>query len=210
VGSFDELLRRPHGVLRPGHRPGDFLGHRVLTDDGKVCLAPQPLLDAAGGFEAAFRQEREGDGLRLIGRRTMRTHNSWTHNSERFLRHDGPTNHLFVAPADAARLGLSEGQIADVTSATATVRVPVHVTDEMMPGTVALAHGWGHQGAPGLSVARRARGVNVNLLAPDGPDSVEPLSGMSRLTAIEVTVTPATGPQDLSSWSGLPATPLRA
>jgi hypothetical protein len=84
------------------------------------------------------------------------------------------------------------------------VRVPIQLLDDLMPGTVALPHGWGHQGAPGLSVASRTSGVNVNLLAADGVEAVEPVSGMSRLTGIPVQVTPAAGPPDPGHWSGLP------
>ena len=67
------------------------------------------------------------------------------------------------------------------------------------------ADGWGHQGAPGLRVASRTAGVNVNLLAADGVDAVEPISGMSRLTGIPVEVRPAAGLQDPRHWSGVPA-----
>jgi formate dehydrogenase len=73
-----------------------------------------------------------------------------------------------------------------------------------MPGTVALPHGWGHQHAAGLSVASRTSGVNVNLLAADGPDRVERISGMAHLTGIPVEVKPAAAPQERGSWSGMP------
>ena len=95
--------------------------------------------------------------------------------------------------------------MADVASATATIRVPVKLLADLMPGTVALPHGWGHQHAKGLSVASRTRGVNVNLLAADGPDRLERVSGMSQLTGIPVTVQRAAGPQDTGSWSGIAA-----
>ena len=87
----------------------------------------------------------------------------------------------------------------------ATVRLPVKRLDELMPGTVALPHGWGHQHATGLSVAAKTRGVNVNLLAASGPDNVDPASGMSQLTGLPVDVTPAAGPHDPADWSGIPA-----
>jgi formate dehydrogenase len=75
-----------------------------------------------------------------------------------------------------------------------------------MRGTVALPHGWGHQHAAGLSVARKLGGVNVNLLAADGPENVEALSGMAQLTGIRVQVAPAAAPIDPTSWSGIAAT----
>jgi anaerobic selenocysteine-containing dehydrogenase len=94
--------------------------------------------------------------------------------------------------------------LADLRSATATLRVPIQLLPDLQPGSVALPHGWGHQIAPSLSVASATEGVNVNLLAADGPDAIEPLSGMARLTAIPVEVTRAAGPRNPRSWSGLP------
>jgi hypothetical protein len=93
-----------------------------------------------------------------------------------------------------------------VTSNVATLRVPVRFLRELMRGTVALPDGWGHQHAAGLSVARKLGGVNVNLLAADGPDNLEALSGMAQLTGIRVQVAPAAAPIDPASWSGIAAT----
>jgi formate dehydrogenase len=204
-GGFARLLGEPHGRLRPEHRESDFLGQRVVTDDGRVHLAPPELVDAARELAAAFDRERASAGrLRLITKRHVATHNSWTHNFEEFVAGDRATNHLYMHPQDAARAGLADGDLADVSSEIATVRVPVRTLFELMPGTVALPHGWGHQRATGLSVASRTRGVNVNLLAADGPDAIERISGMARLTGIPVDVRPAAGPQATGSWSGLP------
>ena len=100
-------------------------------------------------------------------------------------------------------LGLTEGALADVESKVATVRVPVKLLHDLMPGCVALPHGWGHQHATGLSVASRTTGVNVNLLSADGPDELERVSGMANLTGFAVDVRPAAGPLDPTSWSGI-------
>jgi formate dehydrogenase len=204
-GSFRRLLAHEHGRLRPEHAQDDFLGARVTTPDEKVHLAPAPLLEAARGLDAGFEAERARAGrLKLITKRHVKTHNSWTHNHEEFVTGEGGTNYLYLHPDDAARIGLSDGELADVASATATLRVPVRTLPDLTPGTVALPHGWGHQMATGLSVASRTRGVNVNILAADGPDRIERLSGMAHLTGIPVEVRPAAGPQDPRSWSGLP------
>jgi formate dehydrogenase len=80
----------------------------------------------------------------------------------------------------------------------------VKLLADLMPGTVALPHGWGHQHATGLHVASRTAGVNVNLLAADGPSRLEGISGMAHLTGFVVDVRPAAGPPDRASWSGLP------
>jgi anaerobic selenocysteine-containing dehydrogenase len=141
--------------------------------------------------------------LKLITRRAVTTHNSWTHNFEDFLTGGRDTNHLYMHPDDAARAGLRNGDYADVTSATSTVRLPVALLDDLMPGTVAMPHGWGHQHAAGLSVASKTRGVNVNILAADGPDRLERVSGMAHLTGIPVAVKAAIAPPDATSWSGI-------
>ncbi len=205
-GGFDALVGEPHGRLRPAGAGEDFLGKRVVTDDGRVHLAPERFVEAAAGLEDVYEAERRAPlRFRLISKRDHKTHNSWTHNIESFVDASFDTNHLHMHPDDAARIGLADGDLADVSSPVATVRVPVRLIHDLMPGAVALPHGWGHQHADGLSVASRTRGVNVNLLAADGPERIERLSGMAHLTGIEVDVCPAAGPQDPTSWSGLPA-----
>jgi formate dehydrogenase len=203
--SFATLLRNPHGLRRTGHRPGSFLGQRVVTPDGKVHLAPDRLVERAADLEADFdRVRNDADRLLLISKRHTKTHNSWTHNHADMVKGPGgDTNHLYVHSSDAARLGLVAGALADVSTSVATVRLPVKVLDDLMPGTVAMPHGWGHQHATGLSVASQTKGVNVNLLAASGPDHVDHTSGMSQLTGIPVDVAPAAGPQDPTSWSGI-------
>ncbi len=202
--GFARLLRAPHGVARPGRRGGDFLGRRVVTDDGRVQLAPEVLVREAEKLEAHFARERADAGrFKLITKRAHATHNSWTHNIEEFVSGERHTNYLYVHPQDAARLGLAAGDHADVSTRTATVRVPVRLLADLMPGTVALPHGWGHQHAKGLSVASKTSGVNVNLLAADGPDALERVSGMAHLTGFVVDVRPAAGPPDPDDWSGI-------
>ncbi|RMF17329.1 MAG: hypothetical protein D6761_04485 [Candidatus Dadabacteria bacterium] len=202
--SFGQLLRQRHGLRRQEEVAGTFLGQRIATRSGKIELAAPEMVDRARSIERWFAQEQRRIGeLRLITRRHPKTHNSWTHNIEAFMTDRFRENHLYMHPEDAARLGLVDGQTVDVTSATATVRLPVELDTDLRPGTVALPHGWGHQVAPGLRVASRTAGVNVNLLAGSGAANVEPVSGMSRLTAIPVQVRPAAGPRNTASWSGI-------
>lgn len=105
-------------------------------------------------------------------------------------------------PEDARAAGLRHGDLADARSEGGVVRIPVALLDDLQPGTVAIPHGWGHQHAKGLSVASATTGVNVNVLAASGPSAVEALSGMSRLTAIAVEVSPAAGALSPGSWTG--------
>ncbi|MEM1416738.1 MAG: molybdopterin-dependent oxidoreductase [Myxococcota bacterium] len=202
-GGFKKLLGDTHGRLRPAHGAGTFLGQRVVTDDGKVDLAPADLQARMSAVaEAHFEAEKGRAGkLKLITKRAITTHNSWTHNIEPFIREG--TNHLHMHPEDMAPRGIVAGDFVDVASATATVRLPVRALSDLMPGVVALPHGWGHQHAPGMKTASQTKGVNVNLLAADGPEGIDPISGMARLTGIPVEVTKAAGPQ-AHTWSGLP------
>ena len=198
--SFDALLAKPSGTMRHPHKASDFLGERVLTGDGLVDLAPAALMTQSACLDASFVEERRAKRrLKLIGKRAVTTHNSWTHNHERFI-HSG-TNYLYMHPEDAERAGLSDNDLADVVSDTGTVRVPIKIERELTVGTVALPHGWGHQSAKGLGIASKTRGVNVNLLAASGPDRVDGVSGMSQLTGIIVDVRRADGPQ-AHTWSG--------
>lgn len=202
-GGFAELLKHKHGRPRPGHEAETFLGKRVITEDSRVNLAPAVLMEQAKKLEADFESEKASTGkLKLITRRAVTTHNSWTHNLEEFVEADRVTNYLYMNPSDADAAGLADGSFADVSTETATVRVPVKLLPELMPGTVALPHGWGHQAATGLNVANKTRGVNVNLLSPDGPDRIERVSGMAHLTGFLVDVKPAAGEQS-HDWSGM-------
>ena len=204
--SFRKLLDRPHGWTVYPRRARSFLGERVVTEDHRVHLAPAALVESVGTAEAKFEREKSIAGkLKLITKRAVTTHNSWTHNAEEFVRGRRTTNYLYMHSEDADALGLGEGDLADVSTQTATVRIPVAILDDLMPGVVALPHGWGHQKARGLSVAGRTTGVNVNLLAADGPDALDPVSGMAHLTGFVVDVAPAAGPLDPSSWSGIAA-----
>jgi len=202
-GSFKKLLKDKHGRLRPGHDPGSFLGKRVVHDDRKVHLAPAALLEQTEKLEADFRRELDTNNqLKLITKRAITTHNSWTHNIEEFVSGERSTNHLYMHPDDAVRMGLQEGRLADVSTDTATVRVPVKLSSDLMPGTVALPHGWGHQDSK-MGVASKTTGVNVNLLAADGPDKLERVSGMAHLTGFLVEVKAAAGVLNPGHWSGI-------
>lgn len=177
-----------HGKLLGENPAGDFLGQRVLTEDGLVDLAPPELVASFNDKVDKLYQEdlANRDRLKLIGKRELRRMNSWMCNSDA-LSKDG-TNYLYLHPEDAGQANLVDGDEAQVSSAFGSLRIPVRVSDEMMPRTVAIPHGWGHQRADGLKIASERAGVNVNWLAGDGPQNTERLSGMSHLSGILVNV----------------------
>ncbi|MBW2712924.1 MAG: molybdopterin-dependent oxidoreductase [Deltaproteobacteria bacterium] len=188
-GTLRKLRKFPHGKLIAPQEPGNFLGQRVLTEDGKVDLAPADFLELANRLDGLFEQElAQAHRLKLISKRERYTHNSWTHNIERMVKGDRNTNYIYMHPNDAEQRSLSNGDLAEVETKTAVITLPVRITEDMMPGAVAVPHGWGHQQAEGLNIAKKNAGANVNLLAADGPESVEPISGMAHLTGFIVDV----------------------
>jgi formate dehydrogenase len=201
--GFKKLLKNQHGWLREDHKENDFLGKRVYTPDNKLDLAPETLVSQVPRLKEAFNKElNRGNIFKMITKRAVQTHNSWTHNTDRMLKGSEGTNFLYLHPDDAGKLGLQQGDLADVSTSFATVRIPVKHLAELKPGTVAIPHGWGHQAAKGLGIASKTKGVNVNLLAGSGPDQIDPLSGMSKLTALEVSIEAAIGEQ-APNWSGI-------
>lgn len=201
--SFKRLLKFKHGILRPSHQANEFLKNRLLTEDKKVNLSPEPLIKRAETLHGLFEYELKNlHRLKLITKRAVTTHNSWTHNFSDFVRGPRKSNYVYMCDRDAARLSLENGDVVDVKSDTATVRVPLRIDNSLKEGVVALPHGWGHQ-ASGQQIARKTSGVNVNVLAKDGPEGVDPVSGMVQLTGFFVDVRKSSGPQHPDSWSGL-------
>jgi anaerobic selenocysteine-containing dehydrogenase len=186
--TLDVLLDHPHGVDLGPLQPR--LPDVLRTPSGMVELAPEPLLADVDRLRAALdRPASVAGGMRLIGRRDLRSNNSWMHNVEVLVK-GRPRCTLQVHPDDAARLGLADGQPASVTSRAGRVTIPAQVTDAIRPGVVSIPHGWGHdmEGVE-LSVARRYAGVNTNLLADE--ELIDPVSGNAVLNGIPVEVAPA-------------------
>jgi anaerobic selenocysteine-containing dehydrogenase len=182
--SLALLKANPHGVDFGPLQPR--LPEILRTPSGTVELAHPVLIADLERLSAAMPAWEE-QALVLVGRRHLRSNNSWMHNIEVLVK-GKPRCTLQVHPDDAARLGLSDGGVATVTSRVGSVDAPVEVTDAVRPGVVSLPHGWGH-GQPGtrLRVAAERAGVNSNVLSDDA--ALDPLSGTSVLNGIPVSVT---------------------
>lgn len=182
--SLAKLRAHPHGIdLGPlqSRLPG-----RLATRDRKLQLAPRIYLDDLPRLARRFAEPQAG--LVMIGRRHLRSNNSWLHNSERLVK-GPPRCTLLVHPDDAAQRGLVDGGRARVSTATGAIELPVEITDTMMPGVVSVPHGWGH-GRSGvrLRVAQTVPGASINDVID--PARVDELSGTSALTGQPVEVTP--------------------
>ncbi len=184
--SLDDLLARPHG------RDFGALVPRVpeilRTPSGRIELAPEPLVADLVRLAAAA-DELATRGMVLVGRRHLRSNNSWMHNVKVLVK-GAPRCTLQVHPDDAAALGLVDGAAATITSRVGSVNAPVEVTESIRPGVVSLPHGWGHD-VPGtrMRVAAEHAGVNSNVLSDD--KAIDPLSGTSVLNGIPVEVSAA-------------------
>ena len=187
--TLDELAAHPHGLDLGPLEPR--LPDVLRTPSGMVELAPPELVADVARLRAALDATRSRPPFVLIGRRHLRSNNSWMHNVTTLMK-GKPRCTLQVNPADAAAVGLADGASARVSSRVGSVVAPVEVTDAIRPGVVSLPHGWGHD-LPGvrLSVAQsfEGGGVNSNVLADD--TLVDALSGNAVLNGIPVSVEPA-------------------
>lgn len=191
--TLTALTSHPHGVDLGPLVP--MLPGRLRTASGKIHAAPAAIVAdlsrVARGLEAALEAARAHlpGSLLLVGRRALRSNNSWMHNSARLVR-GKPACTLLMHPQDAAACGVADGAVARVTSRVGTVEVPVEVTDAMMPGVASLPHGWGH-GRPGvqLRTAATVPGVSINDLTDDA--RVDALCGVASFSGTPITVAPA-------------------
>lgn len=182
--TLDVLLAHPHGVDLGPLEPR--LPEVLRTASGMVEAAPEPILADLPRLAAVL--DRPVPEAVLVGRRDLRSNNSWMHNLEVLVK-GKPRCTLHVHPDDAARWGLHDGGRALLAGRVGRVEVPVEVTDAVRTGVVSLPHGWGHD-LDGIEagVARRHAGVNSNLVADDV--LVDALSGNAVLNGIPVTVSP--------------------
>lgn len=185
--SLDMLRAHPHGVDFGALQPR--IPEVLRTESGKIELAPPELvadLDRLWSHVEEITSPVDGRDLLLVGRRHLRSNNSWMHNIEVLVK-GKPRCTLQMHPTDAATRGIANGQSVTVSSRVGRVSAPVEVTEDIRPGVVSLPHGWGH-GVAGtqMRVAGEYAGVNSNVLADE--DALDPLSGTSVLNGIPVSI----------------------
>jgi anaerobic selenocysteine-containing dehydrogenase len=182
--SLPTLERAVHGIDLGPLEP--CLPGRLRTPTRKIELCPAPFAADVHRLLATVDDDPTDQPLLLVGRRHLRSNNSWMHNSERLVRgRDRCT--LLIHPDEAVRLGVEGGEKVAVVSRTGRVEVAVELSDEVMPGVVSLPHGWGHH-RPGtrLSVAEAHPGVSINDLTDESV--VDDLCGNAVLSGVPVRV----------------------
>lgn len=186
--TLAKLLAHPHGIDLGPLRPR--LPQPLKTRSGRIELLPAPIAADLPRLVAALRERPTG--LVLVGRRHLRSNNSWMHNVPALT---GGSNRctLHLHPDDAERLHLADGTPVRVKGAGGEVTAPVEITDSVRRGVVSLPHGWGHD-RPGTRMSHAATdpGVNVNQLL-DGT-LLDPLSGTAVLNGVPVELVPVSRP----------------
>jgi anaerobic selenocysteine-containing dehydrogenase len=182
--SLARLKEQRHGVDLGALEPR--IPEILRTRSGRIELCPEPIV--AEVRRLAFEAPLAADEFVIVGRRHLRSNNSWMHNVPALVK-GRPLCTVLVNSGDAARLGLVDGGQALVSSRVGSAELTVETTDDIAPGVVSIPHGWGH-GLPGseMAVAAAHAGVNANRLTDD--IAVDPLSGTAVLNGVPVSVKP--------------------
>jgi anaerobic selenocysteine-containing dehydrogenase len=191
-----EKVRAAGDAVIMGHAI-PLLDEMLQTASGKVELAPPYILADLDRLSGLL--TRPVPDLVLVGRRHVRSLNSWMHNLEPLARGRGRAD-LLMHPSDALRLGLDASQPVVVTSSSGSVTTGLALSEDISPGVVSLPHGWGHRPrGQRMHVASEHPGVTSNVLSPG--DLVDTVSGNAVLNGIPVTVTSG-GATDTAPASG--------
>jgi anaerobic selenocysteine-containing dehydrogenase len=183
--TLAKVAAAPHGIDLGPLKP--CLPNRLFTRDKTIALVP-PIFrkDLERLHQSATNASTNASTLSLIGRRDLRTNNSWLHNSRRFVK--GPNRcTLLMNPIDASTRHLENGAMVTVTSRVGSVHAELEITAEIAPGVVSLPHGWGHdREGIRLDVARAHPGVSVNDLTDE--QHLDSLCGNAALNGVPVAV----------------------
>jgi len=183
--TLKKLKQHNHGLDLGALEPR--LPGKLFTKDKKINLLPKPMVEDLERLNRYVdRCSAQTESITLIGRRDLRTNNSWMHNSQRLVKGQNRCD-LFVHPQTANEYGINNGEQVHITSAVGALKVTVAITDEIMPNVVSLPHGWGHhRKGMKMSVAQSSPGVSVNDITDH--NFVDELSGNAALNGVPVAI----------------------
>ena len=187
--SIAKLKTYPSNTaILPPATAGGFFSDWIQTEDKLVDCCPPIFCDALLRCAKIFSALKNEDKsvLKLISRRANTMHNSWLQNLPAFKRGDNLANPIFMSPVDAGDRGLANGDVVSVSNKYGSIEAKVSIDVTLRNRVVAMTHGWGNERSPGVQVAHKHPGVNVNVLLPTGRDSCEKLSNMTFMTGIPV------------------------
>jgi anaerobic selenocysteine-containing dehydrogenase len=184
--NLRRLKASVHGIDFGPMQP--CLIRRLRTDDKRIHLAPEIFINDIERLRArtSAAGKQQNGNLLLVGRRQLRSNNSWLHNSERMVK-GKPRCTMLMHPQDAAVRDLTSGQPVRVTSRAGSIEIPIELSEEIMPGVVSIPHGWGHN-RPGsrLAIAEQHAGESINDLTDN--QAIDALCGTAAFSATPVTV----------------------
>lgn len=185
--SLARLRREVHGLDLGPLRP--CLPSRLGHASKRISLAPELFVQDLFRLQehlAVSSEQSPPPPFLLIGRRQLRSNNSWMHNSERLVKGKERCT-VLVNRGDAAALGLTDGQPVQVQSQVGAITLPAELTDDIMSGVVSIPHGWGHN-RPGTrqDVAQQHPGVSLNDLTND--QVIDELTGNAAFSGVPVTL----------------------
>lgn len=183
--SLNKLKEQPHGIDLGPLKP--CLPQRLFTSNKRIHLAPDRITADLKRIPTLIAEHQtETKPLRLIGRRDLRSNNSWMHNSPRLMKGNDRCT-LLMHPQDATGRKLQEGQVVEVSSNKGSIQLKLELSEEMMPGVISIPHGWGHHLAGiQLQVAHERAGVNVNELTSNERIDVPTGNAVFNGLAVEV------------------------
>jgi len=182
--TLKRLERHPHGLDLGPLEP--CLPGRLRTRERRIELAPQPFVDDVQRLKLTLDKSPASGSLVLIGRRQLRSNNSWMHNYSRLMGGKDRCT-LLMNPDDASDLGLEDSERVAVVSRTGRIAARLQLSDEMMRGVVSLPHGWGHHRAgTRLTTAEQHAGAGLNDVTDD--QQVDPLCGNAVLSGVPVRI----------------------
>ena len=160
--SVEYLKEHPHGVDLGPLKPS--LALRLTSQQRKLDAAPGVFMNDLPRLLET--QPHDPQQLLLIGRRHVRSNNSWMNNYHRLTK-GRPHNQLLMNPADMASRGIEDGSEVCVSNDTGEIYVTAIACDDLMPGIISLPHGWGQGKFSDLALrlATTLPGVNSNYLA---------------------------------------------
>src|SRR5215213_7017456 len=185
--TLAKLKASPHGIDLGALQ--SCFPERLCTPSKRIALAPELLVKDIERVKTRLLDSNADHGshdLLLIGRRQLRSNNSWMHNSERLVK-GRPRCTLLINPTDAEERSIIAGQQVQVSSRTGLIEVPVEICEDIMPGVISIPHGWGHdRSGVQLGVAEQHAGASINDLTDD--QSIDALCGTAAFNGTWVSV----------------------
>lgn len=186
-------LRAEQIIALERSKPEEFYERYVQTEDGLVDCMPEAFAAGVERMADIFQEltDEPANQLKLISKRDRYMLNSWYGNVAKLKAGDRDRNYLFMHPDDAALRQIADGDKVRISNDNGEITSEARLTAELMPGVVAMTHGWGQGRTPGMRVAHETPGSNCNALLPYGPGSFDPLSNQAHMTGVPVEVAPA-------------------